>query len=207
MSSIQINIPFIGLTGGIGSGKSTVSQIMSNNGGYVLSADDISKEILFTDQIVIKQVMNVFGMDVVDENGKIIKSELAKSAFKNSDSIQKLNKILHPKVISKIKLIAENKSKENKYKFIVAEAALIYEAGFSEIFDQILVIAADSQLKIDRIAKRDNSEIEDITKRMNLQIPQEIKIKKADKVIYNNKNVDNLKSQVELYIKDLLEQK
>ncbi|MCB0750489.1 MAG: dephospho-CoA kinase, partial [Ignavibacteriae bacterium] len=138
----------IGITGGIGSGKSTVAQIYEDEGFIVLKADIIAKELMLKDSNIIAKIKNEFGEEAyLDE--KINSKFLAKKVFNDPHKLQRLNSIVHPAVIQ----FVSDQIKEYQiiHNLIFVEAALIYEAKMEELFDYILMVSADEEIRISRI--------------------------------------------------------
>ncbi len=188
----------IAITGGIGSGKSTVAEVFESRGNLVIRADQISKDILSTSPKVREEVTRFFGHNSF-ENGKPNKQYLAQKVFGNKQNLQKLNSILHPPTIEQIKKIMEDELQTSSLVFV--EAALIYEAEMEDMFDHVLVVYSPDEQRIKRIMERDGSSEEEIRRRMNNQIPQEKKKKLADFVINNDKSLVELKIKSEFFLK------
>lgn len=179
----------IGITGGIGSGKSTVSKIYRDRGYVVINADEVAKKIMIEDEKVIITIKSTFGNECYDRkvlNRKI----LANKVFSHPEELKKLNNIVHPPTRIKIKEEIQNLSKSNNLIFV--EAALIFEANMNELFNYILLITADEDLRIKRLLQRENESIAGIRSRMLNQIPEDIKKGKSDFIIENNSTLEEL---------------
>ena len=187
----------IGITGGIGSGKTIVSKFFETQGYSVFYADLIAKQLLSDDSNIQSKIIAAFGKDAYC-SGLPNKEFLAKTVFSNSDKLALINSILHSPTIARIKKLCETELLNKDLVFV--EAALIYEAGMQDIFDYILVVTAEEKLRISRIAERDNSNEKDIRRRMDNQISEENKIALADFVIYNNGTKDELENKANLFL-------
>ncbi len=181
----------IGITGGIGTGKSLVSNILKELGIIVISADEIVRE-LQKDPYYLQKIREIFGDDVFDK-GNLDRKKLAKIIFSDSDARRKLENLLHPPVLEEIK----KKLEELKERDIIAvEVPLLFEVGIEDWFDEIWVVYAPFELQLERIVNRDNISKEDAVARIRAQIPIEEKLKKADFVIYNDKDIESTKNQI-----------
>lgn len=194
----------IGITGGIGSGKSVVCKIIEKFGNPILYADDIAKELLFTNEDIKKRIRYEFDEDIYDEQGSIDKKKLAKLIFFDEKLKTKLEKIVHPFVIDYIKKQFKKFASPNEYKIIFLEAALIYESGIDELLDYILVVTADQEKCINRVIERDKTSRDDVLGRMNSQMDPKQKAEMADFVIHNNVDLNSLITNVEFIYKLLL---
>jgi dephospho-CoA kinase len=186
----------IAITGNIGSGKSTFSKFAEDAKFPVLRADDISKEILNNDEKVKALVIKEFGENSFKGN-KPNKSFLVKEVFSNSNKLQILESILHPRVINQIDKTIIELLKSNQVVFV--EAALIYEADMEEMFDYVVLITAQREL---RLARKISSGIteEDFCKREANQIPEEEKKKRADFIFSNDTWIEDLKIKFNLLL-------
>lgn len=173
----------IGLTGGIGSGKSTVAKVFLQLGIPVFFADDESKLLLLQDDVV-KKIIIVFGESVLNEN-KIDKAKLAEIVFTDKEKLKLLNNILHPLVAERYaNWIIENKTKP----FTIKEAAILFESGSYLDCDKVICVSAEVNTRIERVVGRDKVSKENVLARINNQWTEEQRIAKSNYVIYNNVN-------------------
>jgi dephospho-CoA kinase len=186
----------IAITGNIGSGKSTFSNFAEDAGFVVLKADDISKQILENDDKVRKLVIKEFGEQSFI-NQKPNKTFLAREIFSNPDKLKKLENILHPRVIKKINNYLKDIKQKNKIVFV--EAALIYEADLESLFDYVVLITAERNIRLQRKVNSGLSE-EDFVRREENQIPEDEKKKRADFIFSNNSTVEELKIKFKLLL-------
>jgi len=183
----------LGITGGLGSGKSLAASFFAENGAFVFDADHEAKRHLKTSKSTQRNIINSFGEGVINPAGDLDFKLLAKTAFKHTDRQQILNRILWPEVeslISEASVTAEN----NGYELFVVDAALLIEANFKDIFDALLVITASEEIRIERARMRGNLTVEQIRKRMQLQLPDAEKVKAADYIIENNGTVSQYRA-------------
>ena len=182
----------IGLTGGIGSGKSSVSKILDELGAYIFDADSIGKKILRTSKIAQNEIIKEFGTDVTGVDGKIQKKKLAKIAFQDESKQLKLNTIIHPYIFEEIDRTFEKILKLGKHDNFIVDAALIYESGADTHMDYVIVVTSHLNLRIERVLQRGDLTREEFLKRVDLQWPDEDKTNMADFIIKNNSSKENL---------------
>lgn len=186
----------IGLTGGIGSGKSTASSIMAKLGSYIFDADAEAKKILDNNKEVQKNIIEEFGSDVLDHDGSIDKKKLAAVAFQDEDHQIILNSIIHPFVFKELDKQFEKISNKNKHTSFIVDGALILESGIDQHLDSIVLIASLLKYRIERALKRGNLSREDILRRIDLQWTDEQKAEIADHTIYNNGTEKELEDKI-----------
>lgn len=179
----------IGLTGGIGSGKSTVARYMRERGISVYEADLEAKKIMEEDE-VIAEVVTLLGKKVLTSTGKLDRKAIADIVFKDQEKLKALNAIIHPKVKAHFKDWLESKKDE---KFIVKEVAILFETKGNLDCDQVILVTAPLELRLKRTMLRDKAKKEEVLSRMNSQMPEELKVELSDYIIYN----DNLKDTYE----------
>ncbi len=175
----------IGITGGIGSGKTGACKIFASLGANVLYADVVAKKVMAEDKQVIAKIQTLFGISVLSSNEELDRRLMAKLVFSDKVLRDKLNAIVHPIVLSKISKEINIKRKVGKYPMVVVEAALIYESGADKMFDYVIVVNSSKESAIERIIKRDGMSKADVVQRMQAQMPVEMKLLKADFVIHN----------------------
>lgn len=187
----------IGLTGGIGSGKSAVSDLFSHLGVPVIDTDIISRNLMQHDRTVFKDIVDTFGNDVIDANGAIDRKKLAQLVFGNMDSKQHLENILHPRIRNCVNQeISKYQSSDKPPAYVIVVIPLLFETDFNRLIDQTLVVLAEKRLRIERIKKRDNRSISEIQSIINSQVDDEKRINAADKIIENNSDFKQLELQV-----------
>ncbi len=172
----------IGLTGGIGSGKSTVAKVFELLHVPVYYADNRSKYILQNNSLVKEKLREYWGEIIFDSAGNIDTKALAEIVFKNEAELQKLNALLHP-------LVADDYNKWLSLQncaFVIKEAAILVESGSYKTCDKIIVVSVPEALAIERVKSRDNVSVEQVLARMSKQMHNDEKIKYADFVIEND---------------------
>lgn len=191
----------VGLTGGIASGKSTVSNLFRKYGIEIVDADKVAKEVSEKKESIGK-ISNIFGKDILDSDGKIIREKLREKAFKNRELLQELNKIIHPQVMEYFKRKKEENSKDE---ILIFDIPLLYEAKMEYLCDKIIVVGVDVQKQIRRVVARDGSSENLAKKIISNQMPLDEKIKKADIVIMNDGTLDELEEKVMKIYRELKE--
>ena len=184
----------IGLTGGIASGKSTVSKYLAEKGFNIYDADKIAKDIS-EKKSVQEEIISTFGNKILNENGNVDRKKLKEIVFENKDKLKKLNDIIHPKVINFYKELKEKNTDE----VIIFDVPLLFESGIDKFCNKILVIISDYEVQLNRIVERDKINKELAEKIIKSQLSNEERIKKADVVIENNSNLEDLFEKVERF--------
>ena len=185
----------LGLTGGIGSGKSTIAQIFQELGAPVYYADIEAKKFLLQES-VIEKLIALFGTSIVNENGAIEKAKLAAIVFTNEDELKKLNALIHPMLeFDFLNWVKAYKSE----KYIVKEAAILFEAGFDQSVDKILTISTPVEQRIARVIKRDGVARQQVLDRISKQWTDEQREAKSDFVIRNADNDLILENVLEIH--------
>lgn len=174
----------IGVTGGIGSGKSLVTKIFSSLKVPVYDADSRARILMNSDPFLKEQIKKEFGEKAYQENGSINRDHLAATVFNNPEKLKKLNQLVHPRV----QLDTEEWAKKNSdQKYLIKEAALLFESGSNKSLDKIIVVSASEEIRIQRVLVRDPKRTkEELTKIISNQMSEEKKIKLADFVIKND---------------------
>jgi len=188
----------IGLTGGIGSGKTTVSQIFSVLGIPVFYADDTAKAIMNEDENLKQNIIDLFGQEAYKEN-ILNRKFIAEIVFKDAFKLEQLNALVHPVTIA----AAENWMSKQKTAYVIKEAALMFESPAAANLDYVIGVYAPQALRLQRAMHRDNLKREDVLARMNNQIDETIKMKLCDFVIINDEQQAVLPQVLSLHEKFL----
>jgi len=182
----------VGLTGGIGSGKTTVSDFLLEYGIPVYNSDSQGKILMHTNLELKHDIVNIFGESIYN-NGILNTNLLSSIVFSDPEKIKQLNNLVHPKVAQDFnQWIGENNNKP----ILVKEAAILIESGAYLNMDKIILVVSKKSIRINRISKRDNSDLDSIEKRINFQLTDDEKVKYADYIIENNSSLDDLKYEV-----------
>ncbi len=185
----------IGLTGGTGSGKSTVASILSRYGGKVIDADLIAREVVARGSKALEELVEYFGREILDEDRNLNRKKLAQMVFTDREKLQLLNNITHKYIVERMLEELEKLKSEGNARFIVIDAPIPVEHGFLDVADTVWVVAADPDQRIRRIMERSDLTYEEAVNRINSQISQEDYIKIAHEVIYNNGTFEQLEKE------------
>ncbi len=190
----------VGLTGGIGSGKSAASNILAEQGAFVFDSDAEAKQILETNKEAQQELIAEFSTDIMGADGAIDRKKLARIGLQDEDHQLRLNTIVHPYVFNRIDKTFEQISQSKKYSLFIVDGALIYESGYDQHLDYVIVVTALYRHRLERALQRGNLTRDEILKRMDLQWSEEEKLRMADFVIHNDGGLEDLKKQaLEIY--------
>lgn len=186
----------VGVTGGIGSGKSTVCSVFSSLGRIVISADRIGRELTNWDETTKSAVRKLLGDEVYGADGMLRRAHVADRIFADARLRKGLERIIHPRVFERIDARVRELSDADRRPYVVVEAALIFETGMDKRLDAVVVVDAGQEARIARIVSRDGVTRNSVMQRISAQLPQELKKKKADFVIKNEKTLKELETGV-----------
>tara|TARA_Y100000994_G_scaffold249458_1_gene261263 strand:+ start:2291 stop:2899 length:609 start_codon:yes stop_codon:yes gene_type:complete len=187
----------VGLTGGIGSGKTTVSNILKTVGIPVFNSDDESKNLLKVNPKIINDVKNLFGKSIIQEEEDIDLKKLGNIVFSNKSKLNQLSNILHPEVLIKFKqwMLTQNTT------YIIKESAILFETKTYKELDKIIIVTAPLALRIDRIKKRDHRDIKQIKSIINNQLNLNTQLDKADYIINNDEKSLLIPKVIDLHMR------
>lgn len=185
----------IGLTGGIGSGKTTVARIFSMLNVPVYNSDDAGRKITDKNPLVKSAIKNQFGDDMFDENENLNREKLSAIVFNDSSALAKLNAIIHPAVAHDFKMWCANQSSP----FVIKETAILFEHGLDKQLDGVIVLEAPDDLRIKRVMHRNGITEDAVRQRIQQQLPQDELISRADWVIHNNEEQLLIPQVLEIY--------
>ena len=202
----QYNCKSIGLTGGIATGKSTVSNIIREKNYIVIDADKISREVLEKGKPAYKDVVETFGLKILLEDETINRKKLGRLIFSSARLRKALNDIVHPYIIKEIKAQFIMHCKNNNVIFL--DIPLLVELqdmikAFGIKLDEIWLVYADKKTQLERLIKRDDLLESDALDRINSQLDTELKKKHATKIIYNTEDIHRLKESIDEYLSEL----
>ena len=189
----------IGITGGIGSGKSTVSKFIEELGFPVYDSDFWAKELVNVDENLKSRIIELLGEESYDENGKYNRKFVAEKVFENQELLLKLNQIIHPAV----KIHFENWVNAQNAEFVFKETALLFELKLNESCYQSILVTADENIRIKRVMDRDGRTYREVKEIIDKQMPEVDKVKLADFVIQNNTDLESLKEFTHQVIDEL----
>ena len=194
----------IGLTGGIGSGKSTVSEILKNKGYIVLNADEIGREVTAKDEPLLRLLVKEFGIEIIKEDGSLDRRMLANLAFGDRAKTNRLNELVQTAILCRSVEKFHKLSLSGQEKPMFFEVPLLFEAGWDKYIQQIWLVTAPEDVRIERVEVRDGLTVEEIRARIKLQMSEEEKMERADVIIENDGGMAKLMAQVEKAIAENL---
>lgn len=189
----------IGITGGIGSGKSTVSKFIEELGFPVYDSDFWAKELVNIDENLKSRIIELLGEESYDENGKYNRKFVAEKVFDHQELLLQLNQIIHPAV----KINFENWVNAQTAEFVFKETALLFELKLNESCHQSILVTADENIRIKRVMNRDGRTYREVKEIIDKQMPEVDKVKLADFVIQNNTDLESLKEFTHQVIDEL----
>ena len=194
----------IGLTGGIASGKTTVSNMFVKLGAHLIDADVIARDVVKPDKPAWKEIVSAFGESVLDDKKEIIREKLAAAIFNSPEKRKQLEAITHPRIIEEENRLINEIRKNNKPGIIILDAALLIEAGHHNRVDKLIVVYLNKNTQIKRLRKRDSLSFADAEKRLDSQMSLDEKVNLANYVIDNGKSPDEVEKQVSQIYKKLI---
>lgn len=201
VESITSAKKIIGLTGGIGSGKTTVAKFIEEMGFPVYFSDDRAKNIVNDDEALKNKIKELLGEEAYDENGFYNRKYVSGIVFNDNEMRLQLNALIHPAV----KIDFENWVENQNSEFVFKETALLFELKLNESCYKSVLVTADDNIRIKRVMDRDQKTYREIEAVIDKQMPEKDKIKRADFVIFNNEGIDELKTATEKMMVELKE--
>ena len=184
----------IGVTGGIGSGKSTVSELLAELGAVIIDADEVGHEALRTSAEVQRELVATFGREIITPEGDIDRAKLGEIVFGNPESLSRLNQIMHPRMYDMVKAKLEGYRRQGVV--VVLEASLLIEANWTSLVDEVWVTVAAESTVLRRIKEKFGLSERESLARIHCQLPSEERAKHADVVIDTDCGLDELKAKV-----------
>lgn len=182
----------VGITGGFGTGKTTVSELLKSFGARVIDADKIAHKLIRPRTVIYQKIVRVFGERILRKDKTIDRVKISKTVFDDSKLLKRLNKIVHPAVERVIK----QQIQHSHQKLILLDVPLLFEAKLEYLVDKIIVVKTNRRRQFERLLEKTKYNKEDILKRINIQMPLSDKIREADFVIDNNGTIEETKKQV-----------
>ena len=189
-------MPFIGLTGGIASGKSVIAGIFKSLGAYIINADVIARELVKPGLPAWREIVAHFGREILKEDETINRELLGNIIFRNPAKREVLNSILHPKIFEEAECHRKEIEKNDAGAVIIFEVALLIETGHHKLTDKVILAYADEELQIKRLSERNSYTREEALERIASQLPAEEKKKYADYIIVTSKPFEEVEQQV-----------
>lgn len=188
----------VGLTGNIGCGKSSLSDIFRAEGIKIIDADIIARQI-YEDEKLLSKVYETFGNDIKNEDGSLNRKALGRIVFSDDKKLIQLNKLTHPVIRQKVSDEIEEYKSQNE-EIVILDAALLVESDYLNFIDKLLVVTCKENIQIERIIARDNCSIEEALGRIKSQMSQENKVKYADYVIDNSATLSELRKKAFIFM-------
>lgn len=185
----------VAVTGGIGSGQSSVCAVLASQGCKVIDVDLRARQIIGKDTALQQELKRSFGNDIFDEQGQLKRRLLASLVFSDADKTRRLNRLVHPHMVPEIVEEMEEARFSQRYPLVVVDAALIFELNMEKMFEAVIVVHANLETRIQRAMNRDGQSHAEIMARIQQQIPLEDKIHWATFQIDNNGSLEDLKKQ------------
>ena len=185
----------IGVTGNIGSGKSTVCRFLAELGAAVIDADKSAQEVYKPHSQAWQKIIDIFGTEVLQPGGEIDRTKLAQLVFSDPKALAQLNEIVHPEAYQVVKERIENYRRLGT-KVVALEAALLIEANWTTLVDKVWLVTASPDAALQRLTTGQKADRDEILARLKSQTPGEKKMKSADEVIYNEGNINALQKKI-----------
>jgi len=183
----------IGLTGGIGSGKSTVTELFANLAVPVIDTDIVARDVVLPGSPAMKEIGLTFGEQYIQADGRLNRDAMRQLVFSDTEAREKLESILHPRIRKLVWIWVEQQTSP----YCIVVVPLLFEKGWSDYFDRILVVDAEEEIQIERTMHRDHLGREEVEAIMHSQIPRQQRLESADDIIENHLNESELQQQVE----------
>ena len=193
----------IGVTGGVGAGKSTVLEILKEEyNAHIIMSDDVAKELMEPGGASYEAVVEAFGKEILNEDGTIDRPKLASIVFEDDEKLALLNSLTHPKVKEEILSRIDRFYAENEFALIVIEAALLIEAGYEDMLDSLWVVCVDKDVRIERLMRDRGYSREKALSIMDNQLSDEEFRSHADYVINNSGSLEETEKQIREFFED-----
>ena len=193
----------VGLTGGMGSGKSLVARMFKDLGAHLIDADGLCRSLVEPDNPAWKEIVTRFGQGVLNEDKTLNRKKMAEMVFSDPENKKVLEGILHPKVFLEEKRIYEKIREKENDALILVDSPLLIESGNYSKMDKVIVIASDEDIRLKRILDKGSFSIGDVKKRIKSQMGLKEKLKYADYILENNSSIDELRRNVKNLYQDL----
>ncbi len=193
----------VGLTGGVASGKTALSQVLKEEGAYIIDADQIARELVQPQQPAWNELVRTFGKEILQEDGSIHRKKLADKVFADPEKRKLLNKILHPRIKEEMDRRTREIGQKDPEAIVVIDAPLIVELGDHREMDKLIVVTSTQTQQIERLKERDGINPEEALRILSSQMPVEEKVKLADYVIRNEGSLEETKESVKEVFKEL----
>ncbi len=192
----------IGLTGGIASGKSTVSNHLIHKGYHVIDADIIARNVVRKGSSALDEIVNTFGEKILNSDSTLNRKKLRTIVFNNKNALNDLENITHPLIINEIKNNIQKLVKDNDVKVVFLDCPILFEMELEGLVDEVWLVSTTIDQQINRIVQRDSTNATEAKKIIDQQMSLDEKAKRSDVIIENNDSIASLKAQVDLLLKE-----
>lgn len=186
----------IGLTGGIASGKSTVSAMLAELGAAIVDADQVAREVVLPGEPALREIVQTFGQAVLNEDGTLNRKKLGEIVFADEAKRKRLEGILHPAIREVMSGRISSLERENPDRLVVADIPLLYESGLDRLYPEVLLVYVPQSVQLERLMKRNGYSEEEARQRLAAQLPIDEKKQKADWIIDNSGSLEDTREQV-----------
>ena len=193
----------VGLTGGVATGKTAVSQVLREEGAYIIDADQIARELVQPYKPAWNEIVRAFGKEILQEDRSIDRKELADKVFADPEQREVLNQILHPRIKEEITRRAREIGQKDPEAIVVIDAPLLVELGMHHNVDRLIVVTSTQMQQVERLKKRDGRSTEEALGLLSSQMPVEEKAKLADFVVRNEGSLEEMKKRAKEVFKEL----
>lgn len=193
----------IGLTGGIGTGKSTVSNYLREHNFAIVDADMISRQVVEPGSPLLKELEEAFGSDIINEDGSLDRKGLAAIVFNDPEQKKLMDEIMHKEILAEMRKSMEEYRRQGTHQSIILDVPLLFEIGLESWCDQVWLVTADMDVRISRVCARDDAMPHEVEARIRNQMSDDEKIKRSHSILDNSGTLDELRRQ----ISELLEEK
>lgn len=187
---------WIGLSGGLASGKSTVAAVLRRKGYQVIDADQVAREVLQKGTIGLQKIVEIFGQQLLESNGELNRNKMAEIVFSSPDQLKKLEMIVHPLIQEKVRITRKN-LEEKKEKIAFYDVPLLFEKNLESQFDATILVYSSETVQKSRMKSRNNWSDVEIQSRLSAQLPMAEKLKKAKWVLNNEGTIADLEKQID----------
>jgi dephospho-CoA kinase len=193
----------VGLTGGVASGKTAVSQVFKEEGAYIIDADQIARELVQPHQLSWNELIRAFGQEILQEDGSIHRKKLADKVFADPKERKLLNQVLHPRIKEEMDRRTREIEQKDPEAIVVIDAALLVELGDHQGMDRVIVVTSTERQQIQRLKDRDGADQEEARKILSSQMAPEEKLKVADFVIRNEGSLNEVRRRAKEVFQEL----
>lgn len=186
----------IGLTGGIGTGKSTVSHYLDQQNFAIVDADKISRKVVEPGMPLLKELEEAFGTGIINDDGSLDRKGLAAIVFNNVEQRKRMDSIMHKEILAEMRRQIDQYKTAQEHKGIIVDAPLLFEIGLDKWCEQVWLVVADMDVRIRRVCARDNASPAEVEARIRNQMSDDEKIKLSDVIIDNSGTLESLHKQI-----------